>query len=148
MRPWVVAVGASAGGLEALQGLFGALEAPTHAAFVVIQHLSPDHKSMMDNLLARHTVMPVIMAANHTPCSYRFGRFELQLDERRLLRNGTAVPRSYGGFLFASYNPPWPPTSPGCRSSRRPTGTACAPRMQVPSSSMTNAPPRATSSGS
>jgi two-component system CheB/CheR fusion protein len=55
----VVAIGASAGGLDALERLFGAMPADTGAAFVVVQHLSPDHRSMMDNLLARHTPMPV-----------------------------------------------------------------------------------------
>lgn len=62
----VVAVGASAGGLEALERLFGALPVDSGAAFVVIQHLSPDHKSMMDNLLARYTAMPVRVAEHDT----------------------------------------------------------------------------------
>jgi two-component system CheB/CheR fusion protein len=61
---YVVAVGASAGGLDALERLFAPLPADTGAAFVVIQHLSPDHKSMMDNLLARHTKMPVRVATH------------------------------------------------------------------------------------
>lgn len=61
---YVVAIGASAGGLDALERFFDELPADTGAAFVVIQHLSPDHKSMMDNLLARHTDMPVLMAEN------------------------------------------------------------------------------------
>lgn len=63
-RGYVVALGASAGGLEALERFFNALAADSGAAIVVIQHLSPDHKSMMDNLLARHTEMPVLMAEN------------------------------------------------------------------------------------
>jgi two-component system CheB/CheR fusion protein len=58
---YVVCIGASAGGLEALEKFFRACPTDTGAAFVVIQHLSPDHKSMMNNLLARHTDMPVIM---------------------------------------------------------------------------------------
>ena len=57
--PYVVAVGASAGGLDALERFFQALPEQTGAAFVVIQHLSPDHKSMMANLLGRYTSMPV-----------------------------------------------------------------------------------------
>jgi two-component system CheB/CheR fusion protein len=57
----VVAIGASAGGLDALEKVFSGLPADTGAAFVVIQHLSPDHKSMMASLLARHTTMPVQM---------------------------------------------------------------------------------------
>ena len=57
----VVAVGASAGGLDALERFFHGLPPTTGAAYVVIQHLSPDHKSLMANLLARHTAMPVVM---------------------------------------------------------------------------------------
>ncbi|MBQ0958960.1 PAS domain-containing protein [Ideonella sp. 4Y11] len=60
--PWVVAIGASAGGLEALQQFFAALHSPTGAAFVVIQHLAPDHKSLMAELLGRHTTLPVCTA--------------------------------------------------------------------------------------
>jgi two-component system CheB/CheR fusion protein len=58
----VVAVGASAGGLDALERLFRGLPDTTGAAFVVVQHLSPDHKSMMVSLLSRHTPMPVRVA--------------------------------------------------------------------------------------
>lgn len=61
---YVVAIGASAGGLDALERFFDELAVDSGAVFVVIQHLSPDHKSMMDNLLARHTTMPVVMAEN------------------------------------------------------------------------------------
>ena len=56
---YLVAIGASAGGLEALERLFADLPADTGSAFVVIQHLSSEHKSMMDSLLSRHTRMPV-----------------------------------------------------------------------------------------
>jgi two-component system CheB/CheR fusion protein len=59
-RFYVVAVGASAGGLDALERFFHGLPARSGAAYVVIQHLSPDHKSMMANLLGRHTTMPVV----------------------------------------------------------------------------------------
>ena len=55
----VVGIGASAGGLEALEALFENLSPHTGAAFVVITHLSPDFKSIMDELLARRTRMPV-----------------------------------------------------------------------------------------
>ena len=60
----IVAVGASAGGLEALQTFFGAMPENTNMTFVVIQHLSPDFKSLMDELLSRHTLMPVLQAEN------------------------------------------------------------------------------------
>jgi two-component system CheB/CheR fusion protein len=55
----VVGVGASAGGLEAIERLFRNLSDDTGMAFVVVQHLSPDFKSLMDELLARWTKMPV-----------------------------------------------------------------------------------------
>jgi two-component system CheB/CheR fusion protein len=58
---YVACIGASAGGLDALEKFFQACPVDSGAAFVVVQHLSPDHKSMMNNLLARHTSMPVIM---------------------------------------------------------------------------------------
>lgn len=56
---FVVAIGASAGGLEALEKFFSTCPADTGMAFVVVQHLSPDHKSMMSDLLARYTKMPI-----------------------------------------------------------------------------------------
>lgn len=63
-KGYIVAIGASAGGLDALERFFDELPVDIGAAIVVIQHLSPDHKSMMDNLLSRHTTMPVLMAEN------------------------------------------------------------------------------------
>jgi two-component system CheB/CheR fusion protein len=56
---YVVGVGASAGGLEALERFFSHVPLDTGMAFVVVQHLSPDFKSMMDELLARRTALPI-----------------------------------------------------------------------------------------
>ncbi len=56
---YIVGIGASAGGLEALQEFFKAVPAKTGIGFVVIQHLSPDYKSLMDELLARHTRLKI-----------------------------------------------------------------------------------------
>ncbi len=56
----VVGIGASAGGLEALERLFRAMPVDSDMAFVVIQHLSPDFKSLMDELMERFTRMPAI----------------------------------------------------------------------------------------
>jgi two-component system, chemotaxis family, CheB/CheR fusion protein len=58
----VVGVGASAGGLESLEGLFRQLPSDTGMAFVVVQHLSPDFRSLMDELIARYSDMPVLLA--------------------------------------------------------------------------------------
>src|SRR5512142_1903292 len=55
----VIAVGASAGGLEALEKFFRHMPADTGAAFVVVQHLDPQHRSILPELLARYTAMPV-----------------------------------------------------------------------------------------
>ncbi|MCA9011778.1 MAG: PAS domain S-box protein [Planctomycetaceae bacterium] len=56
----IVGIGASAGGLASLETLFEQLPADTGAAFVVIQHLSPDYKSHMPELLGRRTRMPAV----------------------------------------------------------------------------------------
>jgi len=54
----IVALGASAGGLEALERFFRAMPDKSGMAFVVVQHLSPDFKSLMSELLERFTRMP------------------------------------------------------------------------------------------
>lgn len=60
----IVGIGASAGGLEALERLFARMPADSGMAFVVIQHLSPDFRSLMDELLARHTRVPILKVEN------------------------------------------------------------------------------------
>ena len=60
--PFVVGVGASAGGLEALQRLFEKTRPTGAFAFAVIQHLSPDFESVMGELLAPHTPLTVVRA--------------------------------------------------------------------------------------
>ena len=63
--PIVVGVGSSAGGLEALTQLFNSVASPgrqqgfQHLAFVVLQHVSPNHKSMMADILSRETALTV-----------------------------------------------------------------------------------------
>lgn len=60
----LVGIGASAGGLEALQTLFNAMPADTGMAFVVVTHQHPGHISMLPELLAKETEMPVLEAAD------------------------------------------------------------------------------------
>lgn len=57
--PSVVGLGASAGGLEALEAFFRTMPATSHAAFVIVAHLDPTHTSLMPELLQKHTTMPV-----------------------------------------------------------------------------------------
>jgi len=56
---FIVGIGASAGGVQALEAFFGHLPDEPNAVFVVVQHLSPDHRSMMSEILQRQTDMPV-----------------------------------------------------------------------------------------
>ena len=58
-RNFIVGIGASAGGLEALSDLIGALPDDLGVPYIVVQHLSPTHRSMMVPLLARETTMLV-----------------------------------------------------------------------------------------
>ena len=60
----VVGIGASAGGLRSLEALFDHMPSDTGMAFVIIQHLSPDFKSLMDEILARHTDMDISIATH------------------------------------------------------------------------------------
>lgn len=57
--PHVAGIGASAGGLEALERFFDNVPSASGMAYVVVQHLSPDFKSLMDEILARRTKIPV-----------------------------------------------------------------------------------------
>jgi two-component system CheB/CheR fusion protein len=63
----VVGLGASAGGLEAFSKLLDFLPADGGVAFVLIQHLDPTHKSLMVELLSKHTAMKVLQASDRMP---------------------------------------------------------------------------------
>ncbi len=63
----IVGVGSSAGGLEALKTLFGAMPTDSGMAFVLIQHLDPTHESLMVELLARYTSLKVVQIENDMP---------------------------------------------------------------------------------
>jgi two-component system CheB/CheR fusion protein len=56
----IVGIGASAGGLEALELFFSNVPPDTRMAFVIIQHLSPRHKSIMADILMKYTPMKVL----------------------------------------------------------------------------------------
>lgn len=63
----VIAIGASAGGLEAFRQFFATQQADSGMAFILIQHLDPTHESLMVELLAAHTSMPVRQASDLMP---------------------------------------------------------------------------------
>ncbi len=57
---YIIGVGASAGGLDAIKQLVGQADADFPHSFVIIQHISPDHKSLMSEILTRETKMRVL----------------------------------------------------------------------------------------
>jgi two-component system, chemotaxis family, CheB/CheR fusion protein len=94
----IVGIGASAGGLAAFSSFLTAMPADSGMAFVLVQHLSPQHKSILTDLLARATRMAVLeaedgmpVAANHVyvipPDS------TLTIKERRIRISRPAPPR-------------------------------------------------------
>lgn len=60
----IVGIGASAGGLEALEQFLATVPADSGMAYVIVQHLDPNHKGMLPELLQRTTAMPVVQAKN------------------------------------------------------------------------------------
>ena len=97
----VVGIGASAGGLEALQQLLGSVSINTGMAFVIVPHLSPDYKSALVEILSKNTKIPVseiaedslvkpdhvyVISPNHN-LSIRDGKLKLEvLQESTRLR--------------------------------------------------------------
>jgi two-component system CheB/CheR fusion protein len=63
----IVGIGASAGGLEALEQFLGHVPKQSGMAFVIVQHLDPTHKGIMPELLQRATGMRVIQVKDRTP---------------------------------------------------------------------------------
>ena len=63
----IVAIGASAGGLEAVSNLLKHLSPNTGLAYVYIQHLDPTHESALSDILGRVTKMPVVQAEHLQP---------------------------------------------------------------------------------
>jgi two-component system, chemotaxis family, CheB/CheR fusion protein len=61
-HPMIVGIGASAGGLEAFKAFFARMPVDGQLAFVLVQHLAPDHASLLAELVGRSTSMPVIEA--------------------------------------------------------------------------------------
>ena len=63
----VVGIGASSGGLEAIQDFFNQMPINPKLSFIIMQHLSPNYHSIMNDLLAHHTSMPIKIAAHNMP---------------------------------------------------------------------------------
>jgi two-component system CheB/CheR fusion protein len=106
----VVGIGASAGGLEALEDLFANMPADTGMAFVVVTHLHPGYKSLLPELLAKVTEMPVLAAVqdlevqpNHIYVGLPGGQLSIQSGRlRRMERDQSPSPRMPINFFLRS----------------------------------------------
>lgn len=63
----IVGIGASAGGIPAMEGFFRGLPARPHMAFVIVTHLNPARQSLLDEVVSRYTEMPVLVAEDGMP---------------------------------------------------------------------------------
>ena len=104
----VVGIGASAGGLEALAELIQ-LFSHDHMAFIVVQHLSPDHESLLPQLLARASKLEVVAAtdgavleANHIYVNPPNTDLAVLNGVIRLISPPAPAPRLPIDFLFRS----------------------------------------------
>ncbi|GAA3969697.1 chemotaxis protein CheB [Allohahella marinimesophila] len=99
----IVAIGASAGGLEPLEKFFAAVPDLSGMAFVVIQHLSPDFKSQMEQLLSRKTKLHVQPAGHE---------MEVAPNEVYLLPPGKSMTISAGRLMLLERDPADQPALP------------------------------------
>lgn len=95
----IICIGASAGGMEAIHDLFDNLPEDSGYSFIVIQHLSSDHKSLMAELLSKHTTMKVLEAKDNTvvepDCVYVIpNNRNITIQNRTLLLSGKEQGRS------------------------------------------------------
>jgi two-component system CheB/CheR fusion protein len=106
----VVGIGASAGGIEALNRFFDAMPGNSGLAFVIVLHLDPTHASELAPIISRHTTMPVVEIADGMPieanCAYVIAPDKsLTIDGDRLRLSEPAEPRGHRhpvDVLFAS----------------------------------------------
>lgn len=96
----VIGLGASAGGLEAFQTFLGAAPPDAGLAYVLVQHLDPNHESMLAELLARRTSMPVRQVSDNMAiepnCVYLIPpNASLTIEKARLRLSDFAEPRGF-----------------------------------------------------
>ncbi|MEM6426226.1 MAG: chemotaxis protein CheB [Cyanobacteria bacterium P01_D01_bin.128] len=110
---FVVGIGASAGGVQALESFFDSLPERPNGAFVVVQHLSPNHPSMMTEILQRQTTLPVEKIKDRTllePSKVYVlpPRKTLTFENKRFrLENAADVPHNTINRFFKSLAESW-----------------------------------------
>src|SRR5215469_2639637 len=97
--PPICAIGASAGGVRALQDFFSAIDDDLGLAYVLVIHLAPDHPSQLAAILAGHTAMPVEQVNNASSlrpnCVYVIAPgHDLVIEGDRLMARPVTEPRS------------------------------------------------------
>src|SRR5262249_3369589 len=126
----IVGVGASAGGVEALEYLFKAMPPEPGMAFVIITHLAPGRESMLPEILARDTRMPVLIA-EHEQAVRPNHVYVAPADAASASRRGgwASAPSAMAASAPRSIrsSPRWPRTrasTPSASCSRAPAATA------------------------
>jgi two-component system, chemotaxis family, CheB/CheR fusion protein len=94
----IVGIGASAGGIDALSRLFPNVDRNCGLAFIVVLHLDPAHKSLLPEIMARSTALPVSQIENEIPVEPNHiyvipPNSSLTIRDRRLLLSPPAAPR-------------------------------------------------------
>lgn len=95
-RLLVVGIGASAGGLEALERFLQRVPSDSSLAYVVVQHLSPEHESSLADILARATKLPVVTAAQGT---------RIERDYVYVIPPGAGLAVEGGALRLVSFDP-------------------------------------------
>jgi two-component system, chemotaxis family, CheB/CheR fusion protein len=87
----VCGIGASAGGVEALQQFFRTVPVDLGMAYVVIVHLAPNRKSELPSIIGRWTTMPVIQVADHEQLALQPNHVYVIAPDRKLEITDSAV---------------------------------------------------------
>lgn len=90
----VVTIGTSLGGLKVLRQIFSNIDPQLPAAYFVVQHSSPEHKSILDQLLSVYTDMPVLKVEDTEPI--KPGRIYVSTSDRHLIIEKDRVYSAYG----------------------------------------------------
>lgn len=93
----VAGIGASAGGISALEGLLPLLSHDTGVAYVVVQHMDPDHESVLPSLLGKVSQLPVVVIED---------RMRLEPDRVHILPPNTSLGMVNGRFHLATPTEP------------------------------------------